>query len=116
MYIPYRRTLMPASRIRLVRAAPGSIKMRRGCSSYVTEVVILKMKPQWAVMRILLRKHDFFGKVEKEVKHINDPMIESYKHFCYIDQMSPLCYELIREETERAQKVCNELNQQKEPS
>jgi hypothetical protein len=111
------------SRVRLmpIPGMPGKVK--RGCpTGYVVEVLILKMKPQWAVLRALFRQPvvvDIFeGKVtgHKEIQRINDPMVESiHKHVSYIDLRSPISHEAIRTEVERAQKICDELNQPKEP-
>jgi hypothetical protein len=116
MYIPYRRTLMPHSRIRFVKRANG--KGIRSCMGYVTEILILKMKPQWAVVRALLHKPQMIdplevfleSKTSQEVKRINDPMIESYQHFCYIDHLSGIGFEVQDEEWKRAKERCNELN------
>jgi hypothetical protein len=122
VYIPYQRTLMVWSRVRLVPipGKPGKVSPR--CpSGYVVEVLILKMKPQWAVLRALFREpvvvDIFAGKTTggQEVKRINNPMVESiHKRVSYIDLRSPFAFEAIREEVDRAQKICDELNQPKE--
>lgn len=113
------------SRIKLVPVLGKPGKMRRSCpSGYVVEVLILKMKPQWAVLRALFRQPvdpitQIFAKcgfASQEIKRINNPMVESiHKHVSYIDLRSPISHEAIREEIDRAQKICDELNQPKEP-
>jgi hypothetical protein len=122
-YIPYQRTLMVWSRVKLVPIPGKPGKVRRACpSGYVVEVLILKMKPQWAVLRALFRQPvvvDIFeGKVfhAQEIKRINDPMVESiHKHVSYIDLRSSFAFEAIKIEATRAQEICDELNQPKEP-
>ncbi len=116
---------MVASRIKLVPIPGRPGKVKRGCpTGYVVEILILKMKPQWAVLRALFRqpadplellvaKHRFRN---QEVSRINNPMVESiHKHVSYIDLRSPFAFEAIAMEVERAQEICNELNQTKEP-
>lgn len=113
---------MVASRIRLVPVPGRPNKVRRGCpTGYVVEVLILKMKPQWAVLRALFREPvniDAFSTKfsQQEIKRINDPMVESiHKHVSYIDLRSTFAFDAIRMEMDRAQKICDELNQPKEP-
>lgn len=123
MYIPYQRTLMVWSRIKLVPIPGRPGRVKRGCpSGYVVEVLILKMKPQWAVLRALFREPTALEALFKErfrnqeINRINNPMVESiHKHVSYIDLRSSFAFEAIQIEVDRAQEICNELNQPKEP-